>query len=89
MSDQRYRLRVEVSISDNFGGPGLRISEDCQLDLLNFDEMATLLKGFHELTRSIAAARGTGPASSTEGRLSAHARLSRGLAGVQSSPGTA
>jgi len=54
-----YRLSVDVSIRPEYGGGGdLRISESVILPEMGFEELAALLKGFHQLTQSIMEAKG-------------------------------
>lgn len=57
MSPSDYEIRVDVSIQ-NFQGQGnLRLSEAVVIPDCTFDDMAGILRGFHELAKEIKQAK--------------------------------
>lgn len=53
-----YQVNVEVSIRNyHQGGGDLRLSENITIPECTFDDMAGILKGFHELAEALKAAK--------------------------------
>ena len=57
MNPNDYEVRVNVSIRNYQGGGNLELSESVQIPDCTFDDMAGILHGFHELARSLKAAK--------------------------------
>lgn len=52
-----YEIQVNVSINNYQGGGNLQLSERITIKDCTFDDMATILKGFHELGKSLKEAK--------------------------------
>ena len=52
-----YEIEVNVSIRNYGGGGNLQLSERIQIKDCTFEDMATILKGFHELGSSLKEAK--------------------------------
>lgn len=52
-----YEVRVDVSIRNYQGGGNLQLSESVLIRDCTFEDMAGILRGFHELAESIQAAK--------------------------------
>ena len=53
MGPNDYEVRVEVSISNYQGQGSLRLADTVNIPDCTFEDMATILRGFHELARSL------------------------------------
>jgi hypothetical protein len=54
VADQmRYRVRIDVSITDQYGSGGLRISEDQEVTGGDFLELAGILGQFHAVLENL------------------------------------
>lgn len=57
MSGSEYEVSVDVSIRSPYGGGNIQLRETFSLGNCDFEDMANILHGFHELAISLRQAR--------------------------------